>query len=73
MFEDSSWMMQSTHFQTLEAIGEVPPLKLRFSMLRIKSLSSRPFCLVDNPFDGCLRDDYDLEPVRSDYDYPLEA
>jgi hypothetical protein len=69
MFEDSSWMMQSTHFQTLEAIGEVPPLKLRFSMLRIKSITH----LVDNPFDGCLRDDYDLEPVRSDYDYPLEA
>jgi hypothetical protein len=33
-------LMQSTHVQTLEVIGEVPPLRLRFSMLNCKYLIS---------------------------------
>jgi hypothetical protein len=32
--------MWSTHVQTLKVIGEVPPLRLRFSMLNRKYLMS---------------------------------
>jgi hypothetical protein len=39
MFEDSSWM-QFTHVETLEVLGGVPPLRLRFSMLNHRYLIS---------------------------------
>jgi hypothetical protein len=83
-------LMQSTHVQTLEVIGGVPPLRLRFSMLNQKYLISafstgngrplrRSLALLSRlnstkmvrEFD--MVGDYDLEPVRSVYVYPLEA
>jgi hypothetical protein len=81
--------MQSTHIQTLEVIGEVPPLRLRFPMLNHRYLISI-FSTGAHPFRRLLVvlsrlnstkmvwhfdmvGDYDLEPVRSIYDYPLEA
>jgi hypothetical protein len=39
MFEDSSWI-QFTHVETLEVLGGVPPLRLRFSMLNHRYLIS---------------------------------
>jgi hypothetical protein len=78
--------MQSTHVQTLEVIGGIPPLMLRFSMLNHKYLISA-FSTGGHPLRRLLAvlsrlnstkkssivGDYDLEPVRSVYNYPLEA
>jgi hypothetical protein len=81
--------MQSTHVQTLEVIGGVPPLRLRFSVLHHEYLISA-FLTRGHPLRRLLAvllglnctkmvrefgmvDDYDLEPVRSVYDHPLEA
>jgi hypothetical protein len=82
-------LMRSTHFQTLEVIGGVPSLRLRFSMLNHKYLISA-FSTGGHPIRRLLPvlsklnstkmvrefdmvGDYDLEPVRSVNDYPLEA
>jgi hypothetical protein len=46
-------LMQSIQIQTLDVIGGVPPLRLRFSILN--HTSSWPFRLVDIPFNGCLQ------------------
>jgi hypothetical protein len=82
-------LMRSTHVQTLEVIGEVPRLRLRFARLNHKYLISA-FSTGWHPLRRLLavlsrlnstkmvRDfdmvgDYDVEPVRSVNDYPLEA
>jgi hypothetical protein len=82
-------LMRSTHVQTLDVIGGVPPLRLRFSMLNHKNLIST-FSTGGHPLRRLLAvlsklnstkivrefdmvGYYDLEPVRSVYDYPLEA
>jgi hypothetical protein len=73
-------LMQSTHVKTLEVIGGVPPLRLRFSMLNHKYLISA-FSTDGHPFRRLLvalsrlsstkmsREfgmvgHYDLEPAR---------
>jgi hypothetical protein len=82
-------LMQSTHFQTLEVIGGVPPLRLRFSMLNHKYLVSacstgghplrRLFAMLSRlNSTKMVREfdmvgDYDLEPVHLVYDNALEA
>jgi hypothetical protein len=81
--------MQSTHVQMLEVISGVLPLRLRFSMLNHKYLISAfstgghplrglltvlPRLNSTNMVRELNMDrDYDLEVVRSVYDYPLEA
>jgi hypothetical protein len=45
--------MQSTHVQTLEVIGGVPPLRLNFSMLNHKYLISA-FSIGGHPFRRLL-------------------
>jgi hypothetical protein len=81
--------MQSTHVQMLEVISGVLPLRLRFSMLNHKYLISafstdghplRRLLAVLSRLNSTkmvrefdMVEDYDLEPVRSVYDYPLEA
>jgi hypothetical protein len=81
--------MQSTHVQTLEVIGGLPSLRLRFSMLNHKFLISA-FSTGGHPLQRLLAmllrlnstnmvrkfdmvGYHDLKPVRSVYDYPLEA
>jgi hypothetical protein len=82
-------LMQSTHVQTLEIIGGMPPLRLKFSMLdhkyfilafltgrhplrRLLAVLSRlNFTKTVREFD--MDGDYNSEPVRLVYDYPLEA
>jgi hypothetical protein len=80
-------LLQSTDFQTLEVIGGVPPLGMRFSMLNhghlisgfstaghplrqelaaLSRLNSPKIVRVFNVVEG-----YNLEPVRSVYEYPL--
>jgi hypothetical protein len=46
-------LMQSTHFQTLEVIGGVPPLRLKFSMLNHKYLILA-FSIGGHPFRRLL-------------------
>jgi hypothetical protein len=82
-------LMQSTHVQTLEVIGGVPPLRMRFSMLHHGYLIST-FSIAGHPHQQKLAklsrlnspkivrefnevEGYNLEPVRSVYEYPLGA
>jgi hypothetical protein len=82
-------LMQSTHVQTLEVIGGVPPLRMRFSMLNHRYLISA-FSTAGHPLrqeltalsvlnspkiikEFSVVEGYNLEPVRSVYDYPLGA
>jgi hypothetical protein len=53
MFKEALGLMQSTHFQTLEVIGGVPPLRLRFSMLNHKYFFS-PFSTGGHPLQRLL-------------------
>jgi hypothetical protein len=79
--------MQSTHVQTLDVIGGVPPLKMRFSMLNHRYLISA-FSTAGHPFRQELAavsvlnspkivrefnvvEGYNLEPVCSVNEYPL--
>jgi hypothetical protein len=82
-------LMQSTHVQMPEVIGGVAPLRLMFSMLNhkylisafstggnplrwwLEMLSRLNSTKMVREFD--VVGYYDLEPVRSVYDYPLEA
>jgi hypothetical protein len=80
-------LMQSSHVQTLEVIGGVPLLRLKFSMLNHKyliwgfltarhRLGKLLSMLLGLNFTKMVRrfgvvDDYDLEPVHSVYNYPL--
>jgi hypothetical protein len=74
--------MQSTHVQTLEVIGGVPPLNHKYLTLAFSTgghalqrllavLSRLNSTKMVREFDTI--GDYDLEPVRSVYDLPLEA
>jgi hypothetical protein len=72
--------MQYTHVQTLKVIGGLPPLRLRFSIHKylISAFSTFQRLLAGlnstkMVWEFGMVDDYDLEPVRSDCDYPLEA
>jgi hypothetical protein len=69
--------VQSTHVQTLEIIGGVPALRMRFStaghplrqeLAALSRLNSPKIVREFNVVEG-----YILEPVRSVYEYPLEA
>jgi hypothetical protein len=87
MLEDSSWI--DAVRSCLEVIGGVQPLRLRFSMLNHKYLISafldgghplRRLLLVLSGLNSTnmvrefdMVGDHDLEPIRSVYDYPLEA
>jgi hypothetical protein len=80
-------LMQSTYVQTLEVIGGLPPLRMRFSMLNHGNLISA-FSTTGHPLPQELAafsrlnspkivrefnvvEVYNLEPVRSVYEYPL--
>jgi hypothetical protein len=82
-------LMQSTHVQTLQVIGGVPPMRLRFSMLNHKYLISA-FLTGGHPQKRLLAvllrlnstkkvrefeivGDYDSEPICTVYNYPLKA
>jgi hypothetical protein len=80
-------LMQSSHVQTLEVIGGVPLLRWKFSMLnhkyliwgfltaghRLGRLLSMLLGVNSKKivWNFGVVDEYDLEPVRSVYDYPL--
>jgi hypothetical protein len=72
--------MQYTHVQTLKVIGGLPPLRLRFSihkyLISAFSIFQRLLAGLSSTkmvWEFGMVDDYDLEPVRSDCDDPLEA
>jgi hypothetical protein len=80
-------LLHSTHVQTLEVIGGVPPLRMRFLMLNHEYLilafstaghkllqEQAAFSRLNSPMivrEFNMVDDYNLKPVRSVYEYPL--
>jgi hypothetical protein len=72
-------------FRTLETIGGVPPLRMRFSMLNygylisvfstagqeLATLSRLNSPMIVREFN--VVESFNLEPVRSVYEYPLGA
>jgi hypothetical protein len=82
-------LIQSTHVQAFEVIGGVPPLRMRISMLNHEYLISAFFTAghplrqelaalsrLNSPKivrELSVVEGYNLEPVRSVYEYPLGA